>query len=75
MLGVGFPRYAVGVRAPSVWGGLLPTNRPARHFILFCFPLIHYIAFASENQEIFCLPPIPGTDRNAGRFFGCLPGA
>jgi hypothetical protein len=23
MLGVGFPRYAVGVCAPSVWGGLL----------------------------------------------------
>jgi hypothetical protein len=50
MLGAGFPLYAVGGRSPSVWGGLFAANRPARHFILFCFPKLHYNASVEKFQ-------------------------
>jgi hypothetical protein len=54
VLGAGFILYAVGVSSPSVWGGLLVTDRPARHFILFCFPLQPLYGLVFGNAIIFC---------------------
>jgi hypothetical protein len=57
MLGVGFPRYAVGVRAPSVWGDL--RQQTALPGILFCFafPELHYSAFQNGKQGYIFVAP------------------